>query len=120
MTAMSDTAFDSAPQSKKNLRVYLVNPPSGDDPWRTRQDYIDDQSRNQEIFRMMQESQRKMSWSFRLNLFPALIAVLSMAATTISSFVTLRSYAEESQKQSIIVNAAALQSIDKSVPQKTN
>ncbi len=42
---MDDTEFDDAPGNKKNLRVFLVNPPSGDNPWRTQGDYQDDQRR---------------------------------------------------------------------------
>ena len=63
---MNGDAFDSAPQSKKNLRVYLVNPPTGDNPWRTKQDYLDDQKR--------------MLWAFRMTIAASIAAIISSLA----------------------------------------
>ena len=48
---MDEAAFDTAPGNKKNLRVLLVVPPTGDNPWRTRQDYEDDQRRMLSLYR---------------------------------------------------------------------
>ena len=72
-----DEAFDEAPRGKKNLRVDLVVQPSGDNPWRTKQDYLDDQ--------------RKMLWAFRMTIAASLAAVVSaLAAVTLAIFQLLK------------------------------
>jgi len=80
---MDDAAFDSAPQSKKNFRVHLVNLPSGDNPWRTKQDYLDDQ--------------KKMLWSFRMTIAASLSAIVSALATIALVSIEMKSPAKKKQ-----------------------
>jgi hypothetical protein len=84
---MNDYAFDSAPQSKKNLLVYLVNPPTGDNPWRTKQDYLDDQKR--------------MLWAFRMTIAASLAAIVSAltAITLVALELKKRSEVKQSYSQ---------------------
>ncbi|MCX8493890.1 MAG: hypothetical protein ORN23_06635 [Chthoniobacterales bacterium] len=78
---MDNAAFDSAPQSKKNFRVHLVNLPSGDNPWRTKQDYLDDQ--------------KKMLWSFRMTIVAAISAIVSALSAIALVTIELKSPSKE-------------------------
>jgi len=77
---MDDSSFNSAPQSKKNLRVELMNPPSGDNPWRTKQDYLDDQ--------------KKMLWAFRMTIAASLAAIVSALAAVVLVAIELKARSE--------------------------
>ncbi len=75
---MSDLekAFDSDMSGKKrNLRVYLINPPI-QDPWRTRGDYILEQKR---------ETTR-----FFMTIITLIIAVISICLTTYTAISTIQ------------------------------
>jgi hypothetical protein len=80
---MDDAAFDSAPQSKKNFRVYLVNPPTGDNPWRTKQDYLADQ--------------RRMLWAFRMTIAASIAAIVSALAAVVLVATELKARSAEKQ-----------------------
>ncbi len=56
---MDDSVFEQAVNGKKkSLRVYLINPPAGDDPWRTKGDYRQEQKEAHERHAMFQEQHR--------------------------------------------------------------
>lgn len=60
---------------KKPLRVELVNPPAGDNPWRTQGDYLEDRR---------QDANR-----YRWNVAVALASIVSTIATAAIAIVTI-------------------------------
>ena len=73
---MDDAAFDSAPQSKKNLRVYLINPPY-ENPWRTQGDYIEEQKQMKEAHELLKKSIRQQSRYLLLTFFIMIATLVS-------------------------------------------
>ncbi len=62
-------------EKKEPLKVYLVNP-SGENPWRTQQDYLEDQ--------------RRAKFHFRLAIAATIISVASVVATAIVAIESLK------------------------------
>lgn len=81
---MDDSAFETGDGGKKkSLRVYLINPPGGDNPWRTQGDYQQEQKEARERHAMFQEQHRLLQRSFRANMIIVLATVLLALATCI-------------------------------------
>jgi hypothetical protein len=62
-------------ETKEPLKVYLVNSPS-ENPWRTRQDYLDDQ--------------RRAAFQFRLTVAATILSLVSVVATAIVAIESLK------------------------------
>lgn len=88
---MDDELLESGDRGKKSLRVYLINPPL-DEPWRTRQNYIDDRNQMEESFRRSAEAHELLIKSYRNNLIGLIIALFVMIGTSISAFVIFDNY----------------------------
>lgn len=84
-----DKAFDSNQRGdKRNLRVYLINPPS-DNSWHTHQDYINEQ--------------KQLTKAMRWTIAAAIAAIVSAVFAGIIAFTAineLQALSQESQKQS--------------------
>jgi hypothetical protein len=90
---MDDSVFELGNgEKKKSLRVYLINPPSGDNPWHSLGDYQQEQKEARERHAMFQEQHRLLLKSFRANMFAvaaALIAALATCALVYFSYKAL-------------------------------
>jgi len=84
-----DKALDDLPNGKANLRVHLVVPQTGDNPWRTKDDYIQEQKEARERHAMLQEQHRLLAKSIRWNIILASATVVLAIATVVLVFVTI-------------------------------
>jgi prenyltransferase beta subunit len=87
--------IDETATGKGNLRVHLVIPPTGDNPWRTQQDYIEDLREARERHEMfqkqhaiLQEQHQVILKSSRLNKYAVIAAVLSSLAALWTAYYT--------------------------------
>jgi hypothetical protein len=81
---MDDSAFETGNGGKKkSLRVYLINPPAGDNPWRTLGDYQQEQKEARDRHAMFQEQHSLLQKSFRANMIAVAAAVLAALATCV-------------------------------------
>ena len=62
---------------REAIKVYLVNPPGPEVPWRTRGDYEEDQRRSRHQFRMA--------------IVATIVSIVSVVATTAVAIVTILS-----------------------------
>lgn len=60
-------------QKSEPVRVEIVNPLPQQNPWRTREDYL--------------EEQRQQRWLFRLTIAALLVSIIASAASGISAYV---------------------------------
>jgi hypothetical protein len=88
---LDENCFSTGDDDKKNLRVHLINPPI-DEPWRTRQDYIDDRKQMENSFQRTVEAHELLKKSYRNNNIALIIAFSVMIATLLSAFVTFDTY----------------------------
>jgi hypothetical protein len=93
-----EKAFDSDGNGeKRNLRVYLINPPS-ENPWRTQGDYRQEQEEARNRHAMFQEQHQIILKSYRTNLIAVVAAVVAALAAVVIAYLTYQSIPE---KQSI-------------------
>lgn len=89
---MDDSAFESGDGGKKkSLRVYLINPPAGDNPWRNLGDYQEEQKEARERHAMFQEQHRLLQKSFRANMVAVAAALLAAFATCALVYFSFKS-----------------------------
>jgi hypothetical protein len=89
---MDDSAFEPGNGGKKtSLRVYLINPPAGDNPWRTLGDYQEEQKEARERHAMFQEQHRLLQKSFRANMIAVAAALLAALATCVLVYFSYQS-----------------------------
>ena len=81
-----DKIIDELENGKANLRVHLVVPPTGDNPWRTKNDYDQEQKEARERHSMFQEQHKLLTRSARLNIVAVTAAVLSAFAAIYSAY----------------------------------
>ena len=74
----SDCPLRKAVDDDNRLRVHLVPMASGDNPWRTRGEYEDDQCQNR--------------WQFRMTIITLIVSIVSTSATAIIAVYTMISY----------------------------
>lgn len=99
---MDDSAFESdASGKKKSLRIYLINPPAGDNPWRTQGDYQQEQKEARERHAMFQEQHRLLQKSFRANMIAVAAAIVAALAACVIAYF---SYEALPQRQGNIVS----------------
>jgi len=87
MSDSIDKALDDLPNGKANLRVHLVVPQTGDNPWRTQGDYRQDQKRQIHLYIMQ-----------------AVTLVVAVAGLLLSSYFQ---YQASTEKQKIEVQCIA-------------
>jgi flagellar basal body-associated protein FliL len=96
---MDDSVFEQAMDGKKkSLRVYLINPSAGDNPWRTQSDYEQEQKEARERHAMFQEQHRLLQKSFRINIIIVLATVILALATCILVYITYQSLSNKQEK----------------------
>lgn len=91
---MDDECFEKGENDKKSLRVFLINPPISE-PWRTRQDYIDDRKQMEESFQRSVEAHELLKKSFRRNRLEMVIAFFTMVAAMIGAFIMLDGFLDK-------------------------
>lgn len=76
-----EKAYETVNNGQKSVRVFLINPPSGDNPWRTKQEYLDDRrataeagERQREAHRALMRQVRTQSCQMWIAFFAVLIA----------------------------------------------
>lgn len=72
-------SLERAIDDDNRLRVHLVPMPSGDDPWRTRDDYQIEQERDRQ--------------RFRLTIATLIVSLIGSVATAIIAIITILSVA---------------------------
>jgi hypothetical protein len=93
---MDDSAFESDMSGKKkSLRVYLINPPGGDNPWRSQGDYQQEQKEARERHAMFQGQHRLLQKSFRANMIAVSAAVLAAMATCFLVYFSYKAHISE-------------------------
>lgn len=88
---MDEKCFSEGTDGKKSLRVHLINPPI-DEPWRTKQDYLDDRKSMQEMEKRSAEAHFLLRKSFRNQTIALLIATLAMVGTLLGTVVAVSNY----------------------------
>jgi hypothetical protein len=78
-------------EKNEPVKVYLVNPPS-ENPWRTRQDYLDDQ--------------RRATIQFWITIAVAILSLVSVVATAIVAIESLKRMTERHDSTSFAANAS--------------
>jgi hypothetical protein len=83
-----EKAFDSDMSGeKRNLRVYLINPPS-ENPWRTQGDYRQEQEEARNRHAMLQEQHKVILKSYRANIVAVGAAVVAALAAVVIAYLT--------------------------------
>jgi len=90
-----EKVIDELENGKANLRVHLVVPPSGDNPWRTLAHYEQEQkearerhSQLQSQHQMLTEQHQKLLATFRWNKYAVIAAGLSALAALWTAYYT--------------------------------
>jgi hypothetical protein len=89
---MDDKAFESGSSGQKSLRVVLVNPPIPE-PWRTRQDYLDDRQAMVEATKRQKEAHEALMKQLKVQscqMWIAFLAVLMAAGALFVQTLQLR------------------------------
>ncbi|MCF8146255.1 MAG: hypothetical protein K9N21_20300 [Deltaproteobacteria bacterium] len=96
---MDDSAFETDMSGKKkSLRVYLINPPTGDNPWRTLGDYQQEQKEARDRHAMFQEQHRILQKSFRANIIAVTAAVVAALAACVLTYFSYQSMPYRQEK----------------------
>jgi hypothetical protein len=85
-----EEAFDEAPRGKKNLRVDLVVQPSGPDPWRTREEYIQDRASAADAELRAIDAHRAALWVGKWTVIAAWVSVIALIATIVTTGIQVR------------------------------
>ena len=79
-------------QKTPPVKVELVNPPL-ENPWRTKEDYLNEQKRSKKLYAVA--------------IVSIVVSALGVLATSVTATVTLRSYAKANQAQVVRVECVA-------------
>jgi len=105
---MDDKAFESGTNGQKSLRVFLINPPISE-PWRTRQDYIDDRNAAAESAERQKEAHQALMRQLKTQTRQMWIAFLAALIAAGALFVqTLQFRHEILQRNVQSTNASTL------------
>lgn len=101
-----DSAFEPAADGKKkSLRVYVINPPTGDNPWRTLGDYNEEQREARERHAMFQEQHRLLQRSFLASKIAVAAAVVAALATCVIAYLTHLSINKPQSTNTVILQS---------------
>jgi hypothetical protein len=78
-------------EDSTHIKVELINPPSGDNPWRSLGDYQQEQQEARERHAMFQEQHRLLLRSIRLNIVGVGAAMIVALATCVIAYLTYQS-----------------------------
>ncbi len=102
-----DTSPETLPLTESGaLKVELVPFPPGDNPWRTRQDYIDDRTMIGEMHKATLDSLRTLARTSRRQTIALIVSVLVTIATCVSAGVALLDYLQDLRSESLAAGAS--------------